>query len=69
MAELLVEEQTSGNALFETLTAQAKGRSSKAKPADDDDDEDVVTPKKGARKNDEEETEDAEDDDDWDKEE
>ena len=51
MAEILVEEVTSGTTLIDTLFAQAKGRSPKPKKDEDDDDlDEEPAPKKGAKK-------------------
>src|SRR5215203_5148558 len=75
MAEILVEEISSGTTLIDTLLAQAKGRSAKPKKEEDDNlDEEDVAPKKGAKgKADDEDGDDEDDvaepvegDDDWD---
>lgn len=47
MAEILVEEISSGTTLIDTLIAQAKGRSAKPKKEEDEDfDDEEVAPKK-----------------------
>lgn len=69
MAEILVEEISSGTTLLDTLLAQAKGRSPKKKTEDEDDDlDEEVAPKKGGKKA-ADDDDDIDDDDDFDGEE
>lgn len=71
MAEIVLEEITSGTTLIDTLLAQAKGRPPKKKAEDDEDDSDDedVAPRKGGRKaadDDDDFDGEEEDDDNWD---